>query len=623
MKHLAARIFGLLLLLFTYDLFGQTHLSVALDHPVYSLISNLETRGVLTRISQVKPYTRYQIRILLEEASAQKHRLSAREIKIIEKIKAEFETQVEPENNGLGGFLKRGSIDFAGWNSTASIGLHIGAHFRADLGDLSNYYMSAPVNVYVRGDFFGPYVSYNANVILTFDHLRKQPYTHPGLFRPSGMGFHQSLGDDFITNIFTYEGFAFGYDMRPELVGSFYDGRLVFRTGILEDIEIGHGKGGLMLSRHATPFPSFEFNMRPMEWMNFYTVVGSLGDFNTDSHNGQPIQNNKMLSYHNLEFFMNDYIYFSIYESLIWGKRFEFSYLNPFAPYLIGQNLNGDVDNMAIGFSGAFTLPNIGKLWFDFFFDELVLNDFKSPRTEVAVQAGLTIPIPGLPFTSITGQYTKIEPYTYTHYPQSYSFNGLSAGGLQIRTDTGFTNQGRGLGYYLKPNSDEILLRFDTIPMPGMEISLVYSLIRHGTNLKISKWRGNDGKLYNTEAEALVTGGATKVFVFNDLAINGDLGAYLNYGVIGSMARKDFLNDGIYDWTNSFRLWASYDFSYMKPWLPFKISVGYEFAHTFFDFNGRERVTNPDGSVNTVAMFKDEFTGGFKNIFGLYVQIFK
>lgn len=228
-----------------------------------------------------------------------------------------------------------------------------------------------------------------------------------------------------------------------------------------------------------------------------------------------------------------------------------------------------------------------------------------------------------MPFSSITGQYTKIEPYTYTHYPQSYSTNGMNTGGKQIYTNTGFFNQGRNLGYYLKPNSDEIYFSFDTLPMPGMEVSIAYSLIRHGTNLKIKKWRGKDGKLYDSENAAMTaSGGATAENVFNDMTINGDMNAHLNYGVVGTMQRKDFLNDGIYDWTNALRLWISYDFAYLKPYLPFKIGLGYEFAHTFFKFNGRDSVKNPDGSTNTVAMFKDEFTGGFKNIFGIYVQIF-
>lgn len=603
---------------------AQTHLSVPLDHPVYTLISQLEARTVLTRLSQIKPYTRYQIRLLLEEVKAKSYLLTSRELEIVQRMAQEFEGNFDSTDKSLKSLLEKGRADFAGFNSTASIGLRADTFFRIDVNSPENYYTSTPVRVYVRGDFFGPYVSYDANVIFSFDRLRQEPFIHPGLYRPSGMGFHQSLSNDFITNIFTYNNIAFGYDMRPELTASFFDGRLVFRAGILEGLNAGHGSSGLILSNQATAFPSFEMNMRPLEWMNFYSIVGSLGNFMTDSQNSQDIQNQKMFSYHNLEFFMNDYIYLSFYEGIIWGKRFEIAYLNPFNAFMIAQNLTGDVDNVALGFSGAISVPYVGKLWFDLFFDELVLNDFKSPRTELAVQVGITIPIPGLPFSSITGQYTKIEPYTYTHYPQSYSTNGLSVQGKQVYTNTNFTNQGRNLGYYLKPNSDEIHVSFETLPMPGLEVSVSYSLIRHGTNLKVKRWRGNDGKIYDTQAEAVTaSGGATAVNVFNDYMITGDIDAYLNYGIIGAIERKSFLNDGIYDWTNAVRLWLSYDFAYLKSWLPFKVGVGYEFAHTFFQFNGRETVQNPDGSTNTVAMFQDQFTGGFKNIFGIYVQIYQ
>ncbi len=616
--------FAVIFFLCASALGAQTHISVPLNHPVYQLIKQLESRAVFTRLSQVRPYTRYQVRMLLEEALAKDYLLSDTEIEIAKSMAEEFTGNFDAQDKHLSSAAQKGRFDFAGLGSTASLGLTIESWTKVDFNDLVNYYFSTPFNVYIRGDLFVPWLSYNANVILTFDRLRKEPFFHEGQFRPSGMGFHQSLKNDWITDIFTYNDIAFGYDMRPELTASFNEGRTVFRTGILQGIQAGHGTGGLVISDTATPFPSFEINLRPFEWMNFYSLLGSLGNFSTDKQNSGEVQNQKMFSYHNLEFFMNDYVYFSFYEGLIWGKRFEFTYLNPFNIFMIAQNLTGDVDNMAIGFSGAITVPYVGKMWFDVFFDELVLNDFKSPRTETAVQVGINIPVPGLPFSSITGQYTKIEPYTYTHYPQSYSINGMNTGGKQIYTNTGFFNQGRNLGYYLKPNSDEIYLSFDALPIPGMELSAAYSLIRHGTNLKIKKWRGTDGKLYDKEDDAKKTGGsATAVHIFNDYTINGDINTYLNYGVVGKMQRKDFLNDGIYDWTNALRLWVSYDFAYLKPYLPFKIGVGYEFAHTFFIFNGRDSVKNPDGTTNTVAMFKNEFTGGFKNIFGIYVQIYQ
>ncbi|MCE5255917.1 MAG: hypothetical protein LLF89_03630, partial [Spirochaetaceae bacterium] len=45
--------------------FAQKQLAVELTHPVYRIIETAELRGILTKLSSVKPYTRAQVADML------------------------------------------------------------------------------------------------------------------------------------------------------------------------------------------------------------------------------------------------------------------------------------------------------------------------------------------------------------------------------------------------------------------------------------------------------------------------------------------------------------------------------------------------------------------------------
>jgi hypothetical protein len=48
--------------------------------------------------------------------------------------------------------------------------------------------------------------------------------------------------------------------------------------------------------------------------------------------------------------------------------------------------------------------------------------------------------------------------------------------------ETAYVNNGASLGYYIPPNSDEILVRFQTMPVKNIAMHLQYQLIRHGAD---------------------------------------------------------------------------------------------------------------------------------------------
>jgi hypothetical protein len=151
------------------------------------------------------------------------------------------------------------------------------------------------------------------------------------------------------------------------------------------------------------------------------------------------------------------------------------------------QNNIGDFDNMAITLNLKAQYPGLGNIWFSFFLDEMTfLSDLRTlDRQMFALQGGINVPLPLLSFSSLKFSYTRINPYTYTH---NRNYNPW----YDDPMETAYTNNGVNLGYYLPPNSDEILVRFSTMPGRNINTHLQYQLIRHGADFGSSAVDGSN-----------------------------------------------------------------------------------------------------------------------------------
>ncbi|MGR3304121.1 MAG: hypothetical protein ACUZ8I_16700 [Candidatus Scalindua sp.] len=172
------------------------------------------------------------------------------------------------------------------------------------------------------------------------------------------------------------------------------------------------------LSAKFSYIEAIEGRIKPAPWVDFSFLTVNMGDWS------DPIPEQKMLSIHRIEIFPCSWLYLSAWESAVWAKRFELSYINPAMLYYVDQNISGDFDNIAIGGNFAVIASLYFRYYFSLFIDEFI-NDswdrfFKTTNNQYAWQTGLKIPLSGLPFSLLTLQYTKIEPYCYTHYLQDH-----------------------------------------------------------------------------------------------------------------------------------------------------------------------------------------------------------
>jgi hypothetical protein len=297
----------------------------------------------------------------------------------------------------------------------------------------------------------------------------------------------------------------------------------------------GVGEGSLSLAGTARPIEAFSLSARPVTWAGFHFLAGTLGDW------WRPAAEQKMFSIHRVELYPFDWLYLSPWESVVYAKRLELSYLNPLMPFFFGQQLAGDYDNIAMGGDVAVTIAPLARLYASLFVDEIsfppLSTFFSRPDNQYAWQAGVKVPLPWPAWSLFVFQYTKIEPYTYTHYLQTVPQ-------YTQPIDISYTNDGENLGYHLPPNSDEFLVRLSAHPLPALAVTAQYQLIRHG----------NGSHLLGQ--------------------IEGDINTPIVYSPPSTYPLKDFLHDGIYEWIHIARL----DVAYFVRALPATLWVEYAFV---------------------------------------------
>lgn len=509
------------------------HLAVELGHPVYQIIETAELRGVLSRLSSVKPYTRAQVAEFLAAIAGRMGEFSPAERDMI----AAFSTEFAP-----GAF--EGAPLWKSADGKAAVGARVEATFRTSPGGVADliagsgsvaaadlWHLNSRVVPYLEGEIT-PWLSVKGEAGFDIDKIERDLYL-PYEFTKEWDAGHIDFSDERWTSDPYMDKYdsgkkilnpMFSYDIRQDIAAAMDSGSLLVRLSRYRR-DWGVGSGSFALSGTARPFVGLELAFRPSKFFAVSSLVGSLTNWEESSAERSTamadvdgdgdleysaISWQKMLGLQRMELFPFDWLTVSATSTLVGAKRFELGYFSPLLFSVMYQNQLADVDNLGVQIDGSVQIPRVGKFYGSFYADEMEITHldelFTKARNMFALQGGAKIPLPGLPFLVLTAQYTKIEPYVYAHYPTWYP-------DYRLRVDTSYTQDGENLGYYLPPNSDEFLLRLQAMPAPGWRASLSYSFIRHGTG---------DG---------------------------GSVDDWMNYSTeLGNT--KDFLHDGVYEYTH-------------------------------------------------------------------------
>jgi hypothetical protein len=337
----------------------------------------------------------------------------------------------------------------------------------------------------------------------------------------------------------TYKYFAWPEDpslaagLLGELSGFLFDRQLQFRIGRLRrDWGSGTNSSSLFINAQSSPFFAFDGVVSPFQWLDISFLTGVTEFYQNE--NQWPDQYDSLfinlLSAVLFEFNSLRFMYFSIGGSAIWLHQV----------------------NLAAFTSLELRVPGILKVWGSFFLDRLDPSPDNFSVTNgnsYAYQTGVKTVVGWLPFGAFTFRYTKVEPYCYTD-----SYNGY--GGRRLPSMTAFVSSGESLGYYMPPNSDELLFRLEAMFLSDLKAHIQFQMLRHGVDYG-----------YGTVP-----------------------GSSLTDKLSNARSQKHFLEDGVYRWDNVIKLGGS--FKFMIGTIPLSVYIETGYVSTSFTKNGSAGVGN-------------------------------
>jgi len=191
----------------------------------------------------------------------------------------------------------------------------------------------------------------------------------------------------------------------------------------------------------------------------------------------------------------------SLYQTSVWGGRFDLNYFVPFSFLFYNQSLNGFEDNSLLGGALQYDFPKglsyktVGYVD-DADFNKLARLDFGGKSKLVWDNRISLTPLQRW-MRRLELSYTIITPYMYTHKGDRFVHDNYdNEWDLEDDTDNSieeyyqtilegepnyknYTHAGDSLGVQLKPNSDRLALKYHARPFPGFLVMLGGSYTRH------------------------------------------------------------------------------------------------------------------------------------------------
>jgi len=200
--------------------------------------------------------------------------------------------------------------------------------------------------------------------------------------------------------------------------------------------------------------------------------------FDTSATFHEPVAADKYFASHRLEFSFPKALDVGLQEMVIYSNRApDLAYLNPVTVFEPAQRARGDRDNMFWLFDARTHFIRNLELSGTILYDDINLPDLFSNKwtDRYGWQAGMFYAdMFEIPNTSLMVEYTRIEPYVFSH--------GRSR-------DDNYTSLGRILGTPIGPNADNWFFRVDYLPERNLAFSARVNLERKGLNVTDSTGR--------------------------------------------------------------------------------------------------------------------------------------
>ena len=195
-----------------------------------------------------------------------------------------------------------------------------------------------------------------------------------------------------------------------------------------------------------------------------------------DSTGGGLPSPDKFLALHGLDLYPLPWLTVGIFESVVWGGRFETLYLLPFAAHYYTQGLVSFPDNSFIGVNATVRLPGAVRLDFLAYFDDMAFNDLIKLRFDTKLKFAFQTGVSWTPdqplLKSLSFDALMVTPYTYSHQDNTAD--------LAAPNFLDYTNAGQNIGPSLEPDSLRLEASALLRPLPLIDVTPFARLILHG-----------------------------------------------------------------------------------------------------------------------------------------------
>jgi len=438
-------------------IFSQA-VNVPLNHWLYDFLDRLETKGVFSDVATKSyPLSRTQVASFLSKIENQTNRLTAAEQALFDQLKGEFYQELESLNvSSTPKLRERHLMTWREDEHFANMDFDFAQVFQTNRGD--QYQSTERTSHTTMGGIIRGQMG---------QHFQFYVHAQNTLQRGSDIteeNFNPRYGAPIVIsgkNVYSDESWAYVKWKNTWLDVQF--GR--------DQLQWGPGKrGSLMISTINPPFEMLKLKCT-FNRFQFTSFHGTL-------HSGGAA---KYLAGHRLELKLFPWLFVGGSETIVYGGRdMELAYLNPIMPFHVAEHHLGDKDNNTMAFDvTTFPFRN-HKIYFELFLDDFTTaeNPFTYFGNKFAFLIGHRWVAPfGLDNADIRWEYTRIEPYVYTHTDS-------------INT---YQNYDKSIGHWLGPNSDDLYVEMGYMFNRDVKASVSAERVRHGEGDLNTPHSGLDG----------------------------------------------------------------------------------------------------------------------------------
>ena len=437
------------IIIFNFSPIFSQSVNVPLNHWLYDFLERLETRGyVESNFLRTRPISRDDVANILAEIERKRLRkqvsFSRAEADLFEQLKGEFYEELFKLNiRAKKRYHERHLFKWDEEKARLRADLGLSQRFdiyRSDAADSTrrtSHTTGAAILRAKLGNGLAVYAQFE-NTLVRGEDIQQENF-NPALGMPtviSGENVYQDDAAAYLVWRLPWFDLEFGRD----------------------NAQWGPGyQGNLMLSGNC---PRFDILRLRANYKNFHftSIHGKLNSAGGD----------KYIAAHRLEIRPFRWLYLGGGESVIYGNRgMELAYLNPVMLYHIAEHHQGDRDNNTLGFDFTIFPARNHKFYNEIFIDDFTSseNPFTYFGNKFAFQTGYYWVNPlGIPNLDFRAEYTRIEPYVYTHQDSINVYNHYN----------------QHIGHWLEPNSDQFYSDLNFLVNRDLQIKFLIEQIRHG-----------------------------------------------------------------------------------------------------------------------------------------------